>query len=130
MATVSTDDGANVQGTPAQEDRGREVQLPPAVDRRKRARCLQHLDNHRGSGQEAGHVLQQAYITPKANPIYARYRFNEKMQGESESFEQFITELKLLVKDCVYPNDFSDEIVRVRIVFATNSKNFFARELT
>lgn len=59
------------------------------------------------------------YITPKANPIYARYKFHEKMQGEHESFEQFVTELKLLVKDCGYPN--GEEMVRDRIVFATNS---------
>ncbi|CAI5681852.1 unnamed protein product [Oreochromis niloticus] len=59
------------------------------------------------------------YITPKANPIYARYKFHEKMQGENEAFEQFITELKLLAKDCGYPN--TDEMVRDRIVFATNS---------
>lgn len=58
-----------------------------------------------------------AYITPKSNPIYARYRFHEKMQAEGETFEHFITELKLLVKDCSYPN----EMVRDRIVFATNS---------
>jgi len=60
-----------------------------------------------------------AYLTPKSNPIYARYRFHEKMQGDGETFEQFVTELKLLVKDCGYPN--SDEMVRDRIVFATNS---------
>lgn len=60
-----------------------------------------------------------AYITPKSNPIYARYRFHEKMQADGEMFEHFITELKLLVKDCGYPN--SDEMVRDRIVFATNS---------
>ncbi|KAL0161181.1 hypothetical protein M9458_044906, partial [Cirrhinus mrigala] len=60
-----------------------------------------------------------AYITPKSNPIYARYRFHEKMQAAGETFEHFITELKLLVKDCSYPN--SDEMVRDRIVFATNS---------
>ena len=59
------------------------------------------------------------YLTPKSNPIYARYRFHEKMQGDGESFEHFVTELKLLVKDCGYPN--SDEMVRDRIVFATNS---------
>ncbi|KAL0194540.1 hypothetical protein M9458_008112, partial [Cirrhinus mrigala] len=59
-----------------------------------------------------------AYITPKSNPIYARYRFHEKMQADGETFEHFITELKLLVKDCGYPN--SDEMVRDRIVFATN----------
>lgn len=59
------------------------------------------------------------YLTPKANPIFARYKFHEKTQGSSESFEHFVTELKLLVKDCGYTN--SDEMVRDRIVFATNS---------
>lgn len=44
---------------------------------------------------------------------------DEKLQGEHEQFEQFVTELKLLVKDCGYPN--SEEMVRDRIVFATNS---------
>lgn len=43
----------------------------------------------------------------------------KKMQADGETFENFITELKLLVKDCGYPN--SDEMVRDRIVFATNS---------
>lgn len=60
-----------------------------------------------------------AYITPKANPIYARYKFHERMQGEHESIEKFVTELKLLVKDCAYQN--SDEIIIDRIVFAANS---------
>lgn len=59
------------------------------------------------------------YLTSKSNPIYARYRFHEKMQGDGETFEHFVTELKLLVKDCGYPN--SDEMVRDRIVFANNS---------
>ncbi|KAJ8332643.1 hypothetical protein SKAU_G00424320 [Synaphobranchus kaupii] len=59
----------------------------------------------------------EAYVMPKANPIFARYKFHEKMQGES--FDQFVTELKLLVKDCNYLN--SDEMVRDRIVFAINS---------
>ncbi|KAI4890019.1 hypothetical protein NFI96_007835 [Prochilodus magdalenae] len=60
-----------------------------------------------------------AYTTPKANPIFARYKFHEEMQDSGESFEHFVTELKLLVKDCDYAN--SDEMVRDRIVFATNS---------
>lgn len=56
---------------------------------------------------------------PKANLICARYKFHEKAQGEHETFEHFVTELKLLVKDCGYTN--SDEMVWDRIVFATNS---------
>ncbi|KAL6471840.1 hypothetical protein MHYP_G00204900 [Metynnis hypsauchen] len=61
----------------------------------------------------------ETYVTPKANPIFARYKFHEKIQGNSESFDQFLTELRLLVKDCGYPN--GDEMVRDRIVFGINS---------
>lgn len=60
-----------------------------------------------------------AYLTTKANPIFTSYKFHEKTQGSGESFEHFVTELKLLVQDCGYEN--SDEMVRDRIVFATNS---------
>lgn len=37
----------------------------------------------------------------------------------NETFEQVMTELKLLVKDCGYPN--SEKMVRDRIAFGTNS---------
>lgn len=61
----------------------------------------------------------EKYVLPKKNTIFARYKFNEKVQGTNESLEQFITELKLLVKDCAYAND--DEMVRDRIVFGVQS---------
>lgn len=54
-----------------------------------------------------------AYLMPKANPVFARYQFHEKIQGNGESFELFVIQLKLLVKGCDYAN--SDN------VFATNS---------
>lgn len=44
------------------------------------------------------------------NPIFARYKFHEKTQGDNESFNQFVTELRLLVKDYNYTN--GDEMVR------------------
>ncbi len=56
-----------------------------------------------------------AYVEPKANVIFARYKFHEKVQGEREPFEQFVTNLRLLIKDCNYAN--SDEMIRDRIVF-------------
>lgn len=37
----------------------------------------------------------EAYVLPKKNTIFARYKFNEKVQGANESLEQFITELKV-----------------------------------
>uniref|UniRef100_A0A1A8L2U7 Gypsy retrotransposon integrase-like protein 1 n=1 Tax=Nothobranchius pienaari TaxID=704102 RepID=A0A1A8L2U7_9TELE len=60
----------------------------------------------------------EQYLMPKTNTIFARYKFNKRLQGEGESFEHFVTELKLLVKQCGYEN--SDEMVRDRIVFATS----------
>lgn len=41
------------------------------------------------------------------------------MQPDGETFEHFITELELPVRDCSYP--YSDEMVTDRIVFAMNS---------
>lgn len=61
----------------------------------------------------------EAYVLPKKNTIFARYKFHEKVQGANESLEQFATELKLLVKDCAYANE--DEMVRDRIVFGIQS---------
>jgi hypothetical protein len=51
--------------------------------------------------------------------IFARFKFHDKVQGARKSFEQFVTELRLLVKDCDYAN--KDEMVRDRIVFRIHS---------
>ncbi|KAL1268833.1 hypothetical protein QQF64_034196 [Cirrhinus molitorella] len=61
----------------------------------------------------------EAYIMPKKNHIFARYKFHKKVQTDGESFDNFVTELKLLVKDCGYTN--ADKMVRDRIVFTINS---------
>ena len=46
--------------------------------------------------------------------------FQSRVQNLDETFEQFVTELQLLVKDCEYEN--SDEMVKDRIV--TSVKNY------
>ena len=61
----------------------------------------------------------EEYVTPKSNPVFARYKFYNKQQDRGESFDHFLTELKLLVKDCSF--DQPDEMVRDRIVFGTSS---------
>ena len=61
----------------------------------------------------------EAYVLPKSNVLYARYKFHEKTQGASEPFEQFVTELRLLAKDCGYAN--SEEMIRDRVVFGVHS---------
>ena len=44
----------------------------------------------------------EAYVKPKSNRVFARYKFHKKVQQEGESFERFLTDLNLLVKDCGY----------------------------
>ena len=50
-----------------------------------------------------------------AHPVFSRYK-------ESENIKQFVTDLKLLVKDCSFKE--LDEIIRESIVFGTNSRKF------
>ena len=56
----------------------------------------------------------ESHVKPKSNQVFARYKFHKKVQQESEPFEQFLTELKLLVKDCGYKDP--DEMVQDRVV--------------
>ena len=58
-------------------------------------------------------------MKPKSNKVFARYKFHQKVQQEGESFEQFLTDLKLLVKDCGYADP--DEMVRDRVVIGCHA---------
>ena len=62
----------------------------------------------------------QAYVKPKSNPIFARYKLHSKIQEPDETVQQFVTALQLLVKDCEY-GQAEDDSVRDRIVFGTKS---------
>ena len=55
------------------------------------------------------------YVKPKSNPVFARYKFHTRMQAD-ESFDDFFTDLKLLVHECTYKAEDVDEFVRDRIV--------------
>ena len=61
------------------------------------------------------------YCKPKSNVIYNRYLFRSRTQTESEPFEQFVTELKTLIRDCNYPAEFRNEMVRDHIVYGVRS---------
>ena len=56
------------------------------------------------------------YCKPKSNVIYNRYLFRSKVQNESEPFEQFVTELKTLIRDCNYPAEFRKEMIQDHIL--------------
>lgn len=59
----------------------------------------------------------ETYVKPKSNVIFSTYKFQCKKQGEQETCEQFITDLKVLAKDCAYIN--TGETVRDKTVFGT-----------
>ncbi|XP_028408202.1 uncharacterized protein LOC114530780 [Dendronephthya gigantea] len=56
------------------------------------------------------------YCTPRKNYIMAALKFNERRQGENESFESFVTDLRILVKDCGYRDE--ERMVRDAIWFS------------
>ena len=51
---------------------------------------------------------------------FSLYKFHKRVQAESETAEQFVTDLKLLVRDCSFKEP--DEMIRDRTVFGTNSR--------
>lgn len=61
----------------------------------------------------------EAYVKPKSNQVFSSYKFHSRIQKPTESVEEFVTDLKVLVKDCGYENP--DRMVRDRIVFGTKS---------
>ena len=71
------------------------------------------------------YVRFEQQVSPKANPIFARYKFYNRIQGQAEPVEQFITESKLLAKDCAFQD--SEDMIRDRIVFGTNSQKIKER---
>ena len=61
------------------------------------------------------------YITPKSNVIFARYKFYNKTQGPHESVDNFVTDVKMLAKDCGFTPEIREEMIRDRLVYGTNS---------
>jgi hypothetical protein len=44
----------------------------------------------------------QAYVTTKQNTVFARYKFPQKIQETTDTFDQFVTDLKLLVREWIW----------------------------
>ena len=67
----------------------------------------------------------EAHVEPKTNPVFCRYQFHNRVQNEVETVEQFVTDMKFLARDCAFKE--SDEMIRDRIVFGTNSHKIRAK---
>lgn len=67
-------------------------------------------------------VLQafERYCQPLRNTAFERYKFNLRGQLPSESFEQYVTELRQLALKCDFENISPDQMLRDRIIFGIN----------
>ena len=66
----------------------------------------------------------KSHVQPKLNPIFARFRFNNEVQG-TDNIDSFITRLRIRARDCKFQiNDttnITDDMIRDRIVFGCTS---------
>lgn len=62
----------------------------------------------------------QKHTQPKLNPVFARFRFNNEVQG-TDSIDKFVTRLKLKKRDGKFAAS-EDDMIRDRIVFGTNNQ--------
>lgn len=68
------------------------------------------------------------YANPRKNVVVERFVFNRRKQLQGESFNDFLTDLKKLVKNCEY-GDLTDSVVRDRIVVGINEHSLTERLL-
>ena len=61
----------------------------------------------------------EEYVSPKSNTVFERYKFHVRVQSATETFDSFVTDLKLLLQNCGFREP--DEMVRDRIVIGTSS---------
>ena len=73
--------------------------------------------------------LQTMSRQSKLNPIFARLKFNSCVQG-AQPVEQFITQLRVLAKDCNYSIGVKNEMIRDCVVFGTSSKKVREKLIT
>ena len=71
----------------------------------------------------------ESYCKPKQNVTIQRYRFNTRVQGRQETIDQYLTELRLIAKNCSC-SDLESQLVRDRLVCGTNSEEVRKRLLS
>ena len=58
---------------------------------------------------ETNYTRFKTHVQPKLNPIFARYCFNNEVQG-SDSIDAFVTRLKNKAQDCSFAESRQDRI--------------------
>ena len=68
------------------------------------------------------------YCEPRKNIIMERYKFNTRVQRNDETADQYVTELKLLAKNCEF-GILESELIRDRVVYGIMSERVKERLL-
>ena len=68
------------------------------------------------------------HCSPKKNETFERYVFRSRMQLQTESFDAFVTDLKLKARTCNF-GDLRDSMIRDQIVFGVHDKKVRERLL-
>jgi hypothetical protein len=63
----------------------------------------------------------QLYCNPKKNILHERFIFYNRKQMDGETFDNFVTDVKILVQGCEFAN--SDELLRDKIVLFARDKD-------
>lgn len=63
----------------------------------------------------------QAHCSPRKNTVYERYVFRSRMQQPEETFDCFVTDLKLKAQSCEFGN-LRDSMIRDQIVYGIYDK--------
>ena len=62
------------------------------------------------------------YCEPRTQVIYERYRFNNRKQEQGESISAYVTELRVIAKNCALEEITPDEILRDRLVLGVRDE--------
>lgn len=87
-----------------------------------------------GEGQSENSITDvlakfDEYCEPRTQVIYERYRFNNRKQEPGESISAYVTELRVIAKNCAHDEITPDEILRDRLVLGVRDEKVRERLL-
>ena len=68
------------------------------------------------------------YCSPKKNITHERHKFNTRIQGENESIDQYVNELRILASTCEFET-LKDGLIRNRIICVIQNQTLKERLL-
>ena len=99
------------------------MQLPAYLGRTRETRYLYitwtDITDEDKSKLQTHYDRLESNVSPRANPIFARFKFHGRFQGSSETAETFITDLRSFAEERDLKDP--DEMICDRTVFGANS---------